>query len=113
MQADRTEAIDIVRQWVREAQLVGDGDCFAGKRGQPRYPWQRPMELLIGGEVLYVQSRDISIDGLGLFCRRNLPQHDIVQIRRDENDPWVPARVAHVTQTVGGSKVGLDLDFCT
>jgi hypothetical protein len=34
-----------------------------------------------------------------------------VYIRCDENDPWVPARVAQVTQSIGEFRAGVELTF--
>jgi hypothetical protein len=57
-----------------------------------------------------VNSYDISSLGAGIIIRHALQTGDVVQLRRDPHEPWIPLRVAHVTQTVGGYRIGLRLD---
>jgi hypothetical protein len=102
---------EIVENWLEEARLFGEPDNHDIKRSCRRYAWHRPMELRAGKRIYYVYSRDISEEGIGLVCRDRLTDATQVELRRDENDPWVPARVAHCTQTVGAYKVGIELTF--
>ena len=110
-EGDRRQFIETVRQWLEEAVLEGDRDPFAGKRHGVRYTWNRRMELLMDAEILYVCARDISEKGIGLLSRQCLPLYEIVHLRRDDQDPWIPGRVAHVTQSVGFHKVGAQVEF--
>jgi hypothetical protein len=108
---DTTDARRIVQSWLNEARCFGEKDSYEAKRGHPRYTWNRTMELQVDRTMVYVRSRDICETGIGLVCRCVFPEGVPVHIRRNEGDPWVPARVAHVTQTLGAYKVGVELRF--
>ncbi len=109
--ANTSEVREVVANWLQEAKLFGEPSSHDIKRSRRRYAWHRPMELRAGKRICYVYSRDISEDGIGVVCRNRLGETTRVELRRDENDPWVPARVAHCTQTVGAYKVGIELSF--
>lgn len=106
-----SEVREVVANWLQEAKMFGEVDTRDIKRSRRRYSWRRPMELRAGKRMHYIYSRDISEDGIGVVCRSRLGEATQVELRRDENDPWVPARVAHCTQTVGAYKVGIELAF--
>jgi hypothetical protein len=89
----------------------GEKDPYRSKRGHPRYVWHRTVELLVDSAVVYGRSRDICEAGIGLVCKKRLQEHQRVYIRCDENDPWVPTRVAQVTQSIGEFKAGMELTF--
>jgi hypothetical protein len=63
------------------------------------------------GKVHYVQTRDISSQGIGINTRLQFNDGETVLIRRDEPDPWITAKVQRTTQTVGGYKVGVGVDL--
>ena len=102
---------EIVQQWLRGAMLDGEVDAYYSKREHARYSWQQRLEMMAGGKLLYVQARDISAGGVGLVCRQELRLGELVEIRRDAEEPWVPARVAHATATVGAFRTGFELTF--
>jgi hypothetical protein len=108
---ETAQARETILNWMKEARFFGEKDEDVTKRANPRYTWKRPMELLVDDRIFYVYSRDISEDGIGLTCRRRLGEGAQVRVRRDSNDSWVPARVAHCTDTVGAFKVGVELTF--
>jgi hypothetical protein len=108
---DTSDARRIVQSWLKEARCFGERDSYEAKRGHPRYTWNRTMELQVEDTMVYVRSRDICETGIGLVCRGVFKEGAAVRIRRNEDDPWVPARVAHVTQTLGAYKVGVELQF--
>lgn len=108
---DEARSREVIVNWLEEAKFFGQKDPHAVRRADPRYTWTRPMELMVDGTIHYVYTRDVSRDGVGLTCRERLDDESRVQLRRDSNDPWVPARVVHCTQTVGAFKIGIDLAF--
>jgi hypothetical protein len=65
------------------------------------------LELRVDSEILHAGGCDISSDGVGVLCRRKFTAGQVVALRRDPDEPWVPMRVAHCTQTVGGYRSGL------
>jgi len=108
---DEISARQAIINWLEEAKFFGVYDPHVIKRTQVRFEWTRPMEMMVDGKMHYIYSRDINEEGIGLTCRERLHDHSRVHIRRDSNDPWVPARVAHCTQTVGAFKIGIQLVF--
>jgi hypothetical protein len=111
MQVDATQVQEVVRTWVAEAEASASGQPMTIKRGEIRYDWPCSIQLLVGDQTHYVYSRDISTKGIGLTFRHELPEGTIVYVKRDEQDPWIPARVMHCTATVGSHKVGLAFAF--
>lgn len=105
------DARSAVRRWLEIAMSEGEKDPYGSKRGHPRYVWYRTVELLVDGVVLYARSRDICETGIGLVCKKRLQEHQKVYVRCDDGDPWVPGRVAQVTQSVGAFKAGVELTF--
>lgn len=108
---DISMARETIRKWNELAQAALDESSEEFRRDPPRTDWVVPMELNVDGDVLYVRSRDISGEGLGLTCRAKLDEGKLVQVRQDQNEPWVPARIVHATQTIGGHKLGVTLKF--
>jgi len=102
---------EVVDRWIEDAEGIGEVDTYEAKRQQARCSWQQPMELLVDNEIVYVQCRDICPSGVGLVGKRNLNLDQIVHVRRDESDPWVRCRVAHVTRTIGAFRIGIELAF--
>lgn len=102
---------ETVRSWLESAEEGGQLDSYEAKRGQVRCSWPQPLEMLIDGELVYVQSRDICEGGIGLVAKRELSLDQKVQVRRGPSEPWVNCRVAHVTRTIGAFKVGVELAF--
>jgi len=102
---------DVVQQWLESAMVEGGVDAYYSKREHARYSWHQRLELMAGGEVFYVQARDIGEAGLGLICRQEFSVGEMVQIRREANEPWVLARVVHATATVGAFRTGFELQF--
>ena len=105
----------IIASWVQQARGSGDTDVYPGKREKLRCTWAVPFEVMVVGSggsqrTFYATGRDISEQGLGMFTREQLERGSVVRIRLAEEGqkgPWVPARVAHCTQTVGGYRTGL------
>ncbi len=109
-----TQSIDpkvVVAEWIEEAALGGSGDVYDAKRANMRYNWYQQMEMLVDGETVYIQCRDIGTGGIGVSVRKRLEEHSDVKIRRDSRDPWIPCKVAHCTQAISKSIIGLQLDF--
>lgn len=108
---DVTESQRTVAEWLACAKSTQRAEPQPSKRSEVRYPWNMPMEMLASEHVHYVHCRDISSRGIGLICRIALCVDQRVYLRRDEQDPWVPCRVAHCTETVGANRVGVELHF--
>ncbi len=109
-----TNTVDIksvIAEWICEAAADGHSDAYDAKRSNTRYEWYQQMELLVDGDVSYVTCRDIGTGGIGVSTRSKLSEYSNVMIRRDSRDPWIPCKVAHCTQSIGKSSVGLQLDF--
>ena len=105
------EARQIVETWLEDARDMGQEEVRPSKRGDRRFLWNQTMELLIDQKVHYVQGRDVCERGVGLVCRVDFPIDGSVHLRRDEQDPWVRCRVAHVTPTIGAYRTGVELLF--
>ncbi len=105
------DARAVVRQWLNEAMQCGSLDAYQAKRRSLRVRWDRPLELQIDGELIYVHARDVSEAGVGLCIRRRLARNQQVLVRRQEGQPWIPCRVVHVTPSVGSLKMGVELEF--
>lgn len=106
-----TSPNDTVRRWLEEARASAPPDVYSARRAEPRYEWHCTLEMKAQGKVHYVQTRDISTHGIGINTRLQFDDGESVMIRRDEPDPWVPAKVQRATQTVGGYKVGVGFDL--
>jgi hypothetical protein len=106
-----TTARRIIDAWVSEAREDGKSDVYGSKRKVARYTWDRPLEMLVGEQINYVYARDISSNGLGLVCKFRPRPQEVVHIRSSDAEPWIRCRVAHVTQTVGAYKIGVELRF--
>jgi hypothetical protein len=102
---------DTVRRWLAEARATAPPDTYAARRTEPRYEWHCLLELQVNGKVQYVQTRDISRHGIGINTRLTLEDGQKVMVRREEPDPWIPAKIKRATQTVGGYKVGVGFDL--
>lgn len=100
-------------KWLAEAQLTGDSDNYAGKRRQPRTTWdvQVTIEILEDGEpteTYYANARDISAGGMGMRCRKAVPDHAQVRITVDETGESVPARATQCTQGICDYHIGVE-----
>ncbi len=100
---------EVVQTWLCEAVLE-EGDVYAAKRAEARYAWNSSLEILIDGQALSVRATNISPNGMGLVSRHKLEAGQTVLLRREPSDPWIKARIVHVTQTVGGYKLGAQVD---
>lgn len=108
-----TEDNKLAGELVREAAADGgQTDPWLGKRAAPRIQFAVHLDLEIGGEIHYVRCINVSADGLLIMHRDSIPQKQInavLRVRRtgDPDDAWTPVRVQHVTQSIGGYKIGL------
>ncbi len=108
---DTCDPRPVVQSWLHAAQAEGRVESEPTKRGAFRYLWNQPLELLAGERIHYVHTRDLCDQGIGLVCRPELTEGDTVYVRRNENDPWIRCRVAHVTPTIGAFRTGVELLF--
>jgi hypothetical protein len=108
----RSTPQETLQVWLDEARATAPpATAYSARRAEPRYEWRCLLEMKADGKMHYVQSRDISQGGIGINARLPLHDGDNVLIRRDESDPWIPARITRATQTVGGYKVGVGFDL--
>lgn len=111
---DMDRVRETVQSWM-DAALEGgaEQDTYGSRRDNLRTDWYCQMEVLVGDEIIYANARNISGTGIGLILKKPLDAYQEIFVRRDENDPWVPCRVRHVTETIGAAKVGVELSFET
>ena len=107
------EANPTSAKWFAEAQQTGESDNYAGKRSQPRCTWdvQVTIEILENGqpsETYYANTRDISVGGMGMRCRKAVPDHAQVRITIDETGESVQARVTQCTQGICDYHIGVE-----
>ncbi len=96
-----------VKKWVEEAEQDVRKDRNLVKRLLPRFtPWAEAVELRTGSDVVIAHGRDICLEGVGLNCRYEYRRGDIIDMRRPEDDFWLPILIRHCTATVGGFKIG-------
>ncbi len=109
MALTQSDIHSIVKQWLREIGRDGDWalDLLAGKREELRYfPWAGRLEVRFENDHLLARGENLSRQGICFVCKREIPSGTIVEIRRPDEEPWIPVRVQHATQTVGGFKIG-------
>jgi len=99
------------------AREEGKKDHFLGKREGTRFTLDVMLDVAANprkpAEVLPVTMHNVSAEGLSFWSRRKLDLRSELRIRsfRDgEPGPWVPAIVAHCTQSVRGYLVGVVFD---
>lgn len=99
---------------VQQASECGsEANSWLGKRQAPRFQAAIELDLEVEGNPHFVRCTDVSEVGLQVLCRVPLASRvlgETVRIKRsdDGEDGWVPVRIQHITQTVGGYKVGLE-----
>ncbi len=101
-----------IRDWTEEAQISGVTDHYAGKRAHPRTTWSVSVVVKITsgkdtGELVYAKSKDVSLGGIGLLSRHNIPPHTAVEIWAGNHGQGVSGRVMHSTRTVAGYIIGV------
>ncbi len=104
---------EVFDRWLEQAREEGVEDDVLNKRASPRIAWTVYVEVLgdaAEGERITGRTRDISEGGIGLQCRKPIPDRTVVRVyRQDQGDPaeYVEGRVMHSTMTIGGYKVGI------
>lgn len=109
----------IIASWLVQARQSGDADIYSGKRQDARYTWSVCLEVTVrsgsGLESRFLATgRDVSEEGMGIFCWRRLEPGTVAWVRlpsQDEQSPWVPAKVKHSTATTGGYYTGVTFLF--
>ncbi len=100
----------VVSGWLKDLRQCEETelDAYFGKRAQPRFHiWSEPLEIRFDDEVFIARGENLGTNGAGVVCRQSLSRGDEVELRCVGEQPWVPARVQHCTQTVGSYKIGL------
>ena len=101
----------VFERWLAQAREEGVDDGVLNKRSCSRIAWAIYVEVAgEGAERLTGRTRDISEGGIGLQCRKPLPERTRVRIYRTDTpnpDEYVEGEVVHSTGTVGGFKIGV------
>jgi hypothetical protein len=115
MIATDTQAKERVKEWLKAVRDDdGEAEPYLGKRNEPRFfPWSSSMEISCDGQIFLARGLNLSANGVGFICKRDLPRGSVVEIRsvEDEDDLWIPIRIQHSTQSVGSLKVGAKFLF--
>lgn len=103
----------LINKWLSVAKKSGIKDTYAGKRRTPRYQMELPVVLEVDGDsprcrMLYVKSRDISQNGIGVACREKLRPHTPVRVYVDDGEASVTGTVRHASTMLGGYIVGIE-----
>jgi hypothetical protein len=109
----REEPTRLWERWVEEARQACQGDPWPGKRGEQRYRWSAPLEVLVpaasgAAQTVLATANDVSAVGIGFRCRQELPQFATVEIRVAGEAVGVAATVKQVTRTVNGFTIGAE-----
>jgi hypothetical protein len=109
----------IIASWLAQARKSGEGDIYSGKRQDVRYTWSVCLEMTARSSTglesrFLATARDVSEEGMGIFCWRRLEPGTVAWVRlpsKDEQSSWVPAKVKHSTATTGGYYTGVMFSF--
>ncbi len=108
------EPLRLKMQWLEEAREGEHADGFAGKRGEPRFPWTVPLDVRSTGpddrQTYLGTACDISATGLRFHCRKRIGIAVPIEIVAYGETVGVPAIVRHVTRTVNGYLVGAEFE---
>ena len=106
-----SDAVSLLARWVERARQAGGiTDAGLGRRRHLRVTWGGSAELVLtaGGERrIPCRLRDVSLAGVGLHCREQVPVGAAVRVYLPEEDEFIEGEVIHCTMTVGGFKVGV------
>ena len=113
----RPETMKAKPAWYVDALEVVDAQEVLIKRSEARAAFPEHFDVMVGDDPapLSVPATGVNISGSGmcLVLRRTVPLFTIVRIRPsfgDDDQDWVSGRVIHCTQTVGGHKVGIQVE---
>ena len=113
----RPETMKAKPAWYVEALEAVDERGVLVKRSEARTPYPEHFDVMVGDNpaLLSVPATGVNISGSGmcLVLRTRVPLFTIVRVRPsfgDDDQDWVSGRVIHCTQTVGGHKVGIQVD---
>ena len=119
MTEHQTDAPMITREYWRRflRRAVAAQSKSDQNRGAPRYPFHADITVLFQGEdgpstrsLILV---NVSAEGMTARGASSLPVETEVSVELNpEGTPlWVRGRVVHCTETVGGFKIGIRLEF--
>lgn len=103
----------LVRDLTETLQASGGRpDVYTGKRGTCRQAGKAPIELDVGGVYRPADCLNVSDAGVLVRYRQPIPGIEVgmeARLRPSGVDtPWVAARIAHVTPSLAGTKLGLE-----
>ena len=89
------------------------------RRNNPREPFTNyedvKLNILIAGVIEHYVARitELSLGGVTCWTEREVPERVKVmfQFHPDQNPVRLRGRIVHCTQTIGGYKVGIELEF--
>ena len=116
MQPNRTTDWGIARL-VESASETGVADAFRGKRDVTRFAEGVRLEVTTeegkATDTWAVTMRNVSERGFSFWSRRELAPTTAILVREFSSDrpkPWLPAHVAHTTQSLKGFLIGASFD---
>jgi hypothetical protein len=100
-------------QWLEEAQRAGRGDSHSGERREPRFAWQRPLEIRVvlegnQAEPRRATSRTLSDSGIGFTCAQPIEPAARIEVSLPGEPTGMPAVVRQCTETATGYLVGAE-----
>jgi hypothetical protein len=103
--------------WYVEALGAVDEQGVLIKRSEARAPYPEHFDVMVGDNPapLSVPATGVNISesGMCLVLRTRVNLFTIVRVRPsfgDDDQDWVSGRVIHCTQTVGGHKIGIQVE---
>ncbi|NIA06262.1 MAG: hypothetical protein GWP14_01260 [Actinobacteria bacterium] len=90
-EATATGSNSTVEQCVQRAHSEGIGEFQPDRRSTPRLPFVHPIRYCLGSSVTKDDTQpgyilDISLDGMGMFCRQGLPEGQQIWVRLPLSD---------------------------
>ena len=113
----RPETMKAKPAWYVEAIEEVDAQGVMVKRSEMRTPFPEHFAVMVGDAPvpLSVSGTGVNISGSGmcLILRKRVDLYTLVRVRpsfSDDDQDWVSGRVIHCTQTIGGHKIGIQVD---
>ena len=110
--SETAKEIAIIESWNEEAEKTGTTDTYTGKRAWLRTTWNAPVIIKLtsgknAGELIHAKAKDVSLGGIGIISRNDIPMHTAIEIWVGNHQQGVPGRVMHSTRTMVGFIIGV------
>ncbi len=108
----------VFQRWLDRARAKGDHAVLGeAKRQSQRIAWIAPAAIVFGESEpqrrIPIRVQDISREGIGVHCREAVPVLTPVRIYAGvpfSPDEFIDGTIVHCTLTVGGYKIGGQID---